>query len=142
MNDYVDLAQRFTLHRKGKHEIKLSIDPDNYIAESNDDNNTATKILEVFEGELIVRSNPFTPNDDGINDMVSFNFEKVGVIDPLLKLFDVSGRMILTIKDRAGYEFIWDGKDRFGNPAQPGVYLYLLEDQNRMIANGYVVLAR
>jgi len=142
LNDYVDLAQRFTLHRKGKHEIKLSIDPDNYIAESNDDNNTASKILEVFEGELVVRSNPFTPNDDGINDMVSFNFEKVGVIDPLLKLFDVSGRMILTIKDRAGYEFIWDGKDRFGNPAQPGVYLYLLEDQNRMIANGYVVLAR
>jgi len=142
MNDYIDLARDFTLHRKGKHEIKLSIDPENYIAESNDENNTATKILEVFEGELVVRSNPFTPNDDGINDKVSFNFEKIGVIDPLLKLFDVAGRMIVTIKDRAGYEFIWDGKDRFGNPAQPGVYLYLLEDQNLMIANGYVVLAR
>ncbi len=142
MNDYVDISQLFTFYRKGKHEIQLSIDPENYIPESDDENNTATKILEVFEGELVVRSNPFTPNDDGFNDKVSFNFEKVGVIDPLLKLFDVSGRMILTIKDRAGYEFIWDGKDRFGNPAQPGVYLYLLEDQNQMIANGYVVLAR
>lgn len=142
VNDSVDLSRSFMFNRKGNHQIRLSIDPENYIAESNEDNNTAIKIIEVLEGELVVRSNPFTPNDDGINDNVTFNFEKLGVIDPILKLFDVSGRVINTINDRSGYELIWDGRDHYGNPAQPGVYLYLLQDHDKTIANGYVVLAR
>jgi len=142
VNDSIDLMRSFTFNRKGAHQIKLSIDPENYIIESNEENNTAIKIIEVLEGELIVRSNPFTPNGDGINDEVTFNFEKLGVINPMLKLFDVSGRMITSIKQRTGYKFVWDGKDRFGNPAQPGAYLYLIQDQDKTIANGYVVLAR
>ncbi len=142
VNNSVELSRSFIFNREGKHQIKLSIDPDNHIAESNEDNNTAIKIVEVLEGELVVRSNPFTPNDDGINDNVTFNFEKLGVIDPILRLFDVSGRVINTIRERSGYEFIWDGRDHYGNPAQPGVYLYLLQDHDKSIANGYVVLAR
>jgi len=142
VNNSVDFFRSVMFNRKGKHYLKFSIDPENYIIESDEGNNTATKIIEVIEGELIVRSNPFTPNGDGINDEVTFNFEKLGVIDPMLKLFDVSGRMITTIKQRSGYKFVWNGKDRFGNPAQPGVYLYLLQDQDKTIANGYIVLAR
>ncbi len=138
----IDLSRSFIFNHKGSYQIKLSIDPDNYIKESNEANNTAIKTIEVSEGELVVRSNPFTPNDDGINDEVTFNFEKLGVDDPLLKLFDVSGHVINTIKDRNGYELIWDGRDHYGNPAQPGVYLYLLKDHDKTIANGYVVLAR
>lgn len=142
INDYIDIARSFSFNRRGKHQIKLSVDPQNYIIESDEKNNTAIKMVEVSEGELIVRSNPFTPNGDGINDDVTFNFEKLGVLEPVLKLFDVSGRMITTIKERTGFKFVWDGKDHFGNPAQPGVYLYLIEDQDKTIANGYVVLAR
>ena len=142
VNSSVDLSRSFIFNRKGNHQIKLSIDTDNFIAESNEDNNSAVKIVVVLEGELVVRSNPFTPNDDGINDNVTFNFEKLGIIDPILKLFDVAGRMINTINEKRGYEFIWDGRDHYGNPAQPGVYLYLLQDHDKTIANGYVVLAR
>ncbi len=142
VNGSIDLSRFFMFHRKGNHQIKLSVDPENRITESNEANNTAIKVIEIMEGELVVRSNPFTPNDDGINDEVTFNFEKLGVEDPLVKLFDVSGRMINTIKNRSGYELIWDGRDHYGNPAQPGVYLYLLEDHDKTIANGYVVLAR
>ena len=91
---------------------------------------------------MTVRSNPFTPNGDGINDIVTFNFEQLSITDPQLRLYDVSGRMIITLQDRAGFTIVWNGTDRFGNQAQPGVYLYLLQDQNQVIANGYVVLAR
>ncbi|UCE04987.1 MAG: carboxypeptidase regulatory-like domain-containing protein [bacterium] len=142
VDDSIDLTRVLIFNRKGKHQLNLSIDPENKIMESNEANNTAIKVIEVLEGELTVRSNPFTPNGDGINDEVTFNFEKLGVINPLLKLFDVSGRAIATITDRTGYKFVWNGKDRFGNPAQPGVYLYLIQDQDKTIANGYVVLAR
>jgi len=141
-SEYCDLKTGFLFNQKGKHQIKLVIDPDNKIKESNEENNTATVIVEVNEGELVVRPNPFTPNGDGINDEVSFNFEKLGVSDPKLKLFDVSGRMINTIQEPRGYNFIWDGRDRFGSPAQPGVYLYLIQDEDKSIANGYIVLAR
>ena len=142
INESHSLARTFMFKQKGKHPVKLEIDPGNKIKESNEDNNTAIVVIEVNEGELVVRPNPFTPNGDGINDEVSFNFEKLGVLDPRLKLFDVSGRMIATINERRGYKFVWDGRDRFGNPAQPGVFLYLIQDQDKTIANGYVVLAR
>jgi len=128
--------------RKGKHSLKFVVDPRNQIQESDEKNNSLGRVVEVIEGEITVRSNPFTPNGDGINDDVTFNFEKLGVVNPILKLFDVSGRMIATLRDRSGYKFVWDGRDRFGNPAQPGVYLYVLQDQDKTIANGYVVLAR
>lgn len=142
VSEYVDIARSYSFNHKGKHQLKLVIDPENQIIESDEQNNIALKIVEVLEGELVVRSNPFTPNGDGINDDVTFNFEKLGVVDPTLRLFDVSGRMINTLKKGVGFKFVWDGTDRFGNQAQPGVYLYLIEDRDKTIANGYVVLAR
>ncbi len=137
-----EIQRTLNFNDRALHQIKLVVDPNNLIEESNEKNNQAVLTIDVYEGELVVRPNPFTPNDDGFNDRVSFNFEKLGVIHPILKLFDVSGRMIKTTSVSQGYEFLWDGSDRYGNPAQPGVYLYLIEDQDRIIAHGYVVLAR
>ena len=141
-NQLCNIQREFIFNRSGKHQLKLVVDPGNKIRESNEDNNTATVVVEVDEGELVVRPNPFTPNGDGINDEVSFNFEKLGVTRPQLKLFDVSGRMIDLIQEPLGFNFVWDGRDRFGNPAQPGVYLYVVQDKEKLIANGYIVLAR
>ncbi len=136
------IERTLSFNDRAFHQIKLMVDPNNIIKESNEDNNQAVVGIDVYEGELVVRPNPFTPNEDGFNDRVSFNFEKLGVVAPVLKLFDISGRMIKTTRECQGYEFLWDGNDRYGNPAQPGVYLFVLEDQDRIIAHGYVVLAR
>lgn len=127
---------------KGTHVLTFRIDPESKIYDTDRSNNVGDLTIEVIEGELSVRSNPFTPNGDGINDIVTFNFEQLSVADPQLKLYDISGRMIMTLQERRGLSFIWTGVDRFGNPAQPGVYLYLLQDRNEVIANGYIVLAR
>ena len=142
VDDRIEVVRTIYFSTRGKHQLKLVVDPESKIIESDKENNTALIIIDVIEGEIIVRSNPFTPNGDGINDTVTFNFEQLGVTDPQLKLFDMSGRMIVTLQDRLGFTFVWNGVDRFGNQAQPGVYLYLLQDQNQVIANGYVVLAR
>lgn len=137
-----DVIRTIIFDTEGRHKLILIVDPENEIQESNKENNSDTIYVEVTEGEMTVRSNPFTPNGDGINDIVTFNFEQLGVADPQLRLYDVSGRMIITLQERTGFTFVWNGTDRFGNQALPGVYLYLLQDQNQVIANGYVVLAR
>lgn len=137
-----DINRTIIFETEGKHELILRIDPEFRIDESNKSNNADTLYVVVTEGEMTVRSNPFTPNGDGINDIVTFNFEQLSITDPQLRLYDVSGRMIITIQERVGFTIVWNGMDRFGNQAQPGVYLYLLQDQNQVIANGYVVLAR
>ncbi|HEX9973135.1 MAG TPA: carboxypeptidase regulatory-like domain-containing protein [bacterium] len=142
VSEKIEVIRTIVFSTKGAHLLKFIIDPESKIIESDEENNTALLNIEVTEGELTVRSNPFTPNGDGINDIVTFNFEQLSVTDPQLKLYDVSGRMIATLQDRKGQAFVWNGVDRFGNQAQPGVYLYLLQDQNQVIANGYVVLAR
>ena len=127
---------------KGRRRLRITVDPDDNIKESNEKNNTAEIYINVTEGDLVVRSNPFTPNGDGINDEVTFNFEKVSILKPSLKLYDISGRVIATLTEYNGYKFTWDGRDRYGNQAQPGVYLYLLQDSEKVVANGYVVIAR
>ncbi|MCU0642739.1 MAG: carboxypeptidase regulatory-like domain-containing protein [bacterium] len=142
VGEKIEVTRTIAFVAKGTHPLTFVIDPGFKIKESDEENNKALLNIEVNEGELTVRSNPFTPNGDGINDIVIFNFEQLSVTDPQLKLYDVSGRMIATFEERIGFTFVWNGSDRFGNQAQPGVYLYLLQDQNQVIANGYVVLAR
>lgn len=137
-----DFTSSVSFETKGTHRLRMTLDPENKIKESNEENNSAEISIQVTEGDLIVRSNPFTPNGDGVNDLVTFNFEKVSILKPSLKLFDISGRAIATLIEYDGYKFTWDGRDRYGNPAQPGVYLYLLQDSEKVVANGYVVIAR
>ncbi|MFZ5515774.1 MAG: carboxypeptidase regulatory-like domain-containing protein [Candidatus Zhuqueibacterota bacterium] len=138
----MEIAGNVAFQTSGSHRLRVTVDPDNKIREADESNNSAEIVINVIEGELIVRSNPFTPNGDGINDEVAFNFEKIAVTKPSLTLFDVSGRSITALTEYHSYKFTWDGRDRYGNQTQPGVYLYLLKDGEKVVANGYVVIAR
>ena len=58
-----------------------------------------------------------------------------------MAMFDLSGRRVATVRGPAGSQLVWDGKDRGGSPAAPGIYLY------RMVAGrhrqeGKVVVVR
>jgi len=60
-----------------------------------------------------------TPNGDGINDFADFSglsSEK----DFEIRIFDVTGRRIRTIRDTE----LWDGKDDNGRIVENGVYIY------------------
>ncbi len=131
-----------TLHEPKNYNIVVEVDPNNTINESNTDNNIVTTYIQAVEGNLIVRSNPFTPNDDGYNDFVGFDFKQFTLNSPVLKIFDFQGRDIITLKKYANSKFVWNGKNKDEKRAQPGLYLYILEDGGRNVARGYVVLAR
>jgi hypothetical protein len=87
--------------------------------------------------------NPFTPNNDGINDQTNIEFflgnvaeprEEIGIQqrDLSVKIYDLTGRLIKDLYDdkTGAYAFIsdngitWDGKDNDGRIVRPGLYLY------------------
>ena len=76
-----------------------------------------------------------TPNGDGINDEMVFNFAvaRVGAQRAVrLKIYDLSGVVLREVAERRGdprgaYELRWDGNDNGGNRVPPGIYLAKLE---------------
>lgn len=86
--------------------------------------------------QLEVVPSPFTPNGDGINDVVHFQFQLHEVSVPrdlTLSIYDMSGRLVHQLNskpvirglfgDRPG-DPTWDGLDDSGARVSPGIYLY------------------
>ena len=44
-----------------------------------------------------------------------------------LEVLDVSGRRVATVRGSSGSQLVWDGRDRMGRLAAPGIYLYRME---------------
>ncbi|MBN1754642.1 T9SS type B sorting domain-containing protein [bacterium] len=87
---------------------------------------------------------PFTPNDDGYNDQVSFNFKESYSNNALIHIYDLKGKEIKSISssDRIGGEWFWDGRDSRGNELSPGVYIYSIIINGKTVYNGSITLAR
>ena len=71
-----------------------------------------------------------TPNGDGVNDEVVFDFNVLKVSQPRrirATVYDVGGEMVAKMMDEAGlygsYRVHWDGRDSSGQPVLPGIYL-------------------
>lgn len=133
-------SPRFT--RLGAHEIVFFVDMDNRVSETDEDNNSAILRLQVTKGALAVRPNPFTPNDDGFNDLAVFDFGELTLLQPQLKILKFNGSPLMTLQQPRNSRFEWNGRDDSGRDLQPGIYLYILSDGNNRVASGYVVLAR
>lgn len=77
--------------------------------------------------------NPFTPNDDGVNDIATFSYVLLKLTrksQVKIEIYDIGGCLTRTLynsKDINGtYSVKWDGRDDDGNLVPPGVYIYLL----------------
>lgn len=139
----VTFSRPFQFTSLGRHSLQGSVDVTSAIAESNENNNSQRLEFDVRPGQVNVAPNPFTPNNDGFNDVVTFGFGNVGVQSPQLKILDLHGNLLKTISSSStGGELRWDGNDNSGRAQPPGPYLYLLLDADRKVASGYVVLAR
>jgi hypothetical protein len=93
----------------------------------------------------------FTPNSDGINDLVYFE-----VVNPSLDtitgaVYDKDGSKVADLKEALGVPprsgdpyaqmWVWDGRDGNGNIAPAGVYIYEVRGGGRTIT-GTVVVAK
>jgi len=92
--------------------------------------------------------NPFTPNRDGYNDEVIFDYPRMFSSDAELKILDKRNQLIYekklsSIVSYSDYESrLWDGKDRSGNAADPGLYIYMILRDGEVLCNGTILLVR
>ena len=142
LNAQIPFRYEATFDRLETTKIIFRIDRFNQVQESNEDNNEATLLLQVSRAQLVVRPNPFTPNEDGFNDEAVFDFSDFTLAAPELKIFSFRGQRLMTVQPALNKTFRWNGKDDGGREQMPGVYLYILSDNKRRVSSGYIVLAR
>jgi len=94
--------------------------------------------------DVAVVPHPFTPNGDGVNDLLRFSYKlrEVVVDRPIsVRIYDLAGRMVAELPPRPSrsgeFHQAWDGRDAAGRRVPPGTYLYKLvldveDEQNRM----------
>ncbi|MGH7492362.1 MAG: gliding motility-associated C-terminal domain-containing protein [bacterium] len=141
----LEIGTRLRFDTPGTHIVEMVVDPDDAVFESDENNNRRQLVVNINEtlaNKLTVRPNPFTPNQDGYNDVVEFNFAGMDLDSPTLHVFDVNGVPVWMNAPHAGKIYTWDGRDENGRELQPGVYLYTLRDHGANVASGLVVIAR
>ena len=90
-----------------------------------------TPFTKAVLGEVIASSNPFTPNGDGINDVVELVFpvfQVQGAKALVLEIYALDGQSVQRVEQAvataAGVQRLtWDGRDQLGRLLPPGLYL-------------------
>lgn len=88
-----------------------------------------------------------TPNNDGKNDRAMFRFANPAGLKVSLKIYDINSVLVrdagetTAASDVQGEHVFWDGRDDNGRTVAPGVYVYQLELEGKII-NGTIVVAR
>ena len=100
------------------------------------DSNSLT-VHPVQIGKAVIRAfrvSPFTPNGDGINDVLQVEYDLVNVagqVQAALGVFDLSGSRIASVLLPAAgsgrFPAAWDGTDDGNDLVPPGLYLLRLE---------------
>ncbi len=84
----------------------------------------------------------FTPNNDGLNDVVQFQYDNPNTKGIVCRIFDIRGALVRQLDiGQTETSFTWDGKDEKGKVALSGVYIYQLEGEGKVV-NGTVILAK
>jgi hypothetical protein len=92
------------------------------------------RVNEGVLGDIILESSTFTPNGDGVNDVLQIDYVVLKVTEPTavrVLIHDLAGRLVREVydgADRAGrYARSWDGLDTGGQRVAPGHYLCRIE---------------
>jgi len=78
-----------------------------------------------------ISPNPFTPNGDGVNDVLEIGFELTKVnaaVDVSVEMLRLDGGLVRTLRERLSHpggehRFVWDGMDDDGEKVAPGIYV-------------------
>ncbi|NIM03078.1 T9SS type A sorting domain-containing protein [bacterium] len=102
---------------------------------------SATSGFRLDEG--YPRPRVFTPNGDGSNEQVTFEYENINESSIVCWIYDIRGSVVrqLDIVETGENRFTWDGEDEEGNIVPSGIYIYHIEVEGQTI-NGTIVLAK
>ena len=161
--DYGDVVTLMADNGEGKMDTLTQILPQRVrvgnvlsFGEGQGDRNSIDVVTSVSDviADVIVRMqvepNPFTPNDDGVNDVLGIAYDVLRVVENVpvsVEIFDLSGRIIrnwTAMRKVAAVEETWDGRDNSGKMAVPGLYLIKVSadtDERDFAATRFVALA-
>jgi gliding motility-associated-like protein len=92
-----------------------------------------------IEGRVIGASpNPFTPNGDGFNDLVLFKYDELNNSNSNIHIFNFRGKKVKEIQG----DVRWDGTDDQNEALPPGVYIFVVKANNKIIDKGPITLIR
>jgi hypothetical protein len=102
--------------------------------------NSQTTAILALEGnqvitDLAISTPVMTPNEDGVNDVMSFDFNVARINSQQtvrVTIFDLSGAVVKEISDersdpRGPYAITWLGDDAAGSLVPPGIYLVRID---------------
>jgi len=92
--------------------------------------------------EISCYPNPFTPDDNGYNDVCNFILPQDMTGEAEVKIYGVSGNLLRELPSQGRSVLQWDGIDSNGQQAKPGVYLYLMLVNGEAWHKGTVTLVR
>ncbi|MBN1754947.1 gliding motility-associated C-terminal domain-containing protein, partial [bacterium] len=96
----------------------------------------------------LVHPNPFSPNNDGYNEIVIFDYPGMFFKEGKVSIFDI--RNIMVWQKPVGpidsfSDFLkrsWNGKDNSGKLLPEGIYIYIIEVDDKVVCNGTLILTR
>ncbi|MCD6595512.1 gliding motility-associated C-terminal domain-containing protein [bacterium] len=114
------------------------------------DNVMDTSIYFIVEPEVgcYLHPNPFTPNNDGKNDITIFDYPNMFSETAELAIYDIRGTEVYrkNIGPVGGFEDItpreWTGIDKKNTPLPPGIYMYIILSNGEVICSGTLVIAK
>lgn len=80
--------------------------------------------------ELKIFPNPFSPDGDGIEDGVTFQYTLPKMTELTIKVYDIKGRLVKTLMEdepQVTGEKTWDGRDDKNRMVRVGIYIVLAE---------------
>jgi hypothetical protein len=105
--------------------------------------NCTTAIWEFYTEPKTVCTaypNPFTPDNNNINDCVIFDYPHSYTNNAKLTIFNLRN-IVINETDIHGVT-TWFGVDNHGKALHEGLYLYIIESDGRVVCNGSVLLMR
>ncbi len=88
------------------------------------------------KGWSVSEEKVLTPNGDLINDFLHFSLPIYGEIE----VFDKKGRRVNSFAGIGDFRFY--GKDENGDDLPPGIYIYVIKQQEDFVRKGSIVIAR
>ncbi len=150
------ITKGISLERKNIHQ--QSNDPSNW-SSSNDISGGTPGVRNSIDvkyfpakSSLRVEPNPFSPDGDGKDDIISIYFEiPAQTATVSIKIFDSLGRLVRSLLSSgcipSNYNGIWDGKNDSGKICNTGLYILFVEASDTITGKTYrektaIVLAK
>lgn len=93
-------------------------------------------------GTLKAFPNPFRPELDGTVLISNLPVDSMPQGVNRCRIYDSSGAVIIELEEDEYARFIWDGKNRAGNPVSSGIYFFAIANADGSSARGKLALIR